>query len=870
MRPMSGRFSTLFVIGLAVCVSDAAKLQRVSPVDDRCIKLHFADGEVVYNWDDTTSGFCGDWGPWYTEPWADCNTLDEYRAFGSALNATNARRQDSYTISSSTDQAFGTAGKRPLNAHLKSKPWGASATDNTPAMHHWVFLELPSPMLRDHAYTIGISSGLNTDKTSYDLTFNEFQLESPAIRISNIGYDALATYKCADVYQWMGNGGGRDFSRYEGNSFHLVNAATLQKELTGVLQFHLQNSAEPFDGSYYDFTKASVWDCDFSSFSGIGTYRLVIEGIGCSDTFRIGVNNFEEAFRVSMQGMFYQRMGCEKPPAGGFPRSRRPLFMQGVDPVNFTVRISTLNMVTGENPDNRTYYGSSLSGATCAASWGGWSDAYDNDQRPLNFKCVFDILLPYYLNPSMFGDGQLYIPETGNGIPDIIDEALWEIDWWLRLRDPSGGYLTGLTNIKPPETVNYAGAACAWHGWCVAAACAMAADCFRIGGFADRERTYRDSAVAAFNWASRQSDPMYTTAVSDLMGRDLRMTAAAFLYNLTGETKYEDIVENESMVSDGTARIRRKGSNQLFATVAYLLSDRPIHYPALRDDMRAALINQAKGEYVDKMAASPTKAARLRHRWEGQCQTSNEMAMVAAAHRLCANRADSLHFETGLFSEAEWTLGRNPMGLVQMTGLSSRAVTQTFAPGRRDGHPGVTPGWTPFMCRDGWKNSDHIVRCMYYTNRCFPTDKTAWPWGEHFWNSRYCVPNSEATPQQTFSQKLVLYGYLCSLTKGLAARTGVLPDPQGKQRHPPRQHMRLREVHPTRVVLDIANDRPLEPAKFAAYRLQGRKLVAKPQAGPPGSVTIGFPKPLSAGTYLVTWRHAAGQSCVRFVIQSTP
>ena len=76
-------------------------------------------------------------------------------------------------------------------------------------------------------------------------------------------------------------------------------------------------------------------------------------------------------------------------------------------------------MVTGNNPDNRNWYSEELSGEIAETTWGGWSDAFDNDQRPVNFICVFDIMLTYYLNPDAFTDNQLYIPEIRNGIPDI-------------------------------------------------------------------------------------------------------------------------------------------------------------------------------------------------------------------------------------------------------------------------------------------------------------------------------------------------------------------------------------------------------------------------------------------------------------------
>ena len=111
--------------------------------------------------------------------------------------------------------------------------------------------------------------------------------------------------------------------------------------------------------------------------------------------------------------------------------------------------------------------------------------------------------------------------------------------------------------------------------------------------------------------------------------------------------------------------------------------------------MKQSIINQAKTDYVDKMENSPTKAVRWAAGWEGLMQTSNEMSLVAIAHKISENETDKKYFEKGLYAEAEWTLGRNPLGLVQMTGLTDRCFTQTFAPGRqrwisgintRDGH----------------------------------------------------------------------------------------------------------------------------------------------------------------------------------------
>jgi len=762
MLVKNNHFLIFAIIIFIATGSMAAKLVTISAVDNQCLVIHWQDGMVEYNWDDHTSGSCNGWDFLHTENWHLCPDKDQYIPFGLPLNTTLAQQPGTFMITSEGDSNYGEPGKQPIKIHRKSKVWEAAHDERKPVMHHWIYLELPSPLQRGKSYRLEMDENLNSGENLKIFNYDEFTSESPAIKISNIGYQKDAVHKSADVYLWMGDGGKRDFRRFTGAPWHLYDVRSEEIVHSGKLNFRMQNRPEP--GVEFDLTGADVWECDFSAFNKAGQYRLVIEGMGCSPVFEIGTNQFAEPFKVAMQGMFYQRMGCDEKPAGDFPYSRRPLFKQGVEPDGFQVFISKKDMVTGKNPDDRNYYSEELTGEIAEATWGGWSDAYDNDQRPVNFICVFDILLTYYLNPQAFSDNHLYIPETGNGIPDIIDEALWQIDWWLRMRDSKGGYLTGLTNIRPPENVNYAGAPNAWQGWCVAAASAMAADCFRLAGNKELQTQYTDAALEAYNRAMAQADKMMDVDVSGLRGRDLKMTAAAFLFNLTGDQKFEDVVNQESVAINPDAQIRNPGTcEQQYGSVGYIFSPHKVKYTALQSSMKNIIIRQAKDDYLAKMESSPTKAARWLNKWEGMVQTSNEMSLVAIAHKISQDAAEKTLFEKGLYAETEWTLGRNPLGLIQMTGFGERSITQTFAPGRRDGYPGVTPGWTPYMCRDGWNNQDDIHFCEWYTNRNYPRNKEVWPYGEHFWNSRYSVPNSEATPQQTFRQKIVLYGYLYSM-----------------------------------------------------------------------------------------------------------
>ena len=63
---------------------------------------------------------------------------------------------------------------------------------------------------------------------------------------------------------------------------------------------------------------------------------------------------------------------------------------------------------------------------------------------PFTLDVVIPLLMAYEFNPSVFGDNW-NIPESGNGIPDILDEVRWECDWLLRMQLPDGSVCNRVT-----------------------------------------------------------------------------------------------------------------------------------------------------------------------------------------------------------------------------------------------------------------------------------------------------------------------------------------------------------------------------------------------------------------------------------------
>ncbi len=86
---------------------------------------------------------------------------------------------------------------------------------------------------------------------------------------------------------------------------------------------------------------------------------------------------------------------------------------------------------------------------------GGWYDAGDHGKYVVNGGIsVAQLMMEYErtltgaAEPAAYGDGTLSIPESGNGVPDLLDEIRWELEWLMRMQVPEGGEYAGMANHK--------------------------------------------------------------------------------------------------------------------------------------------------------------------------------------------------------------------------------------------------------------------------------------------------------------------------------------------------------------------------------------------------------------------------------------
>jgi endoglucanase len=326
-----------------------------------------------------------------------------------------------------------------------------------------------------------------------------------------------------------------------GPRYAVVNAATGDTVFKGKPVSWQNGAIDPSSGD-------RVWHFDFSEVSATGTYFVAdVERNIRSYRFNISPSVYNEVLRQAMRTFFYQRSGFAK---------EEPYAEPGwVDAASHLGPGQDLNarLVTAPN-DPETERDVS----------GGWYDAGNFDKYSRwNAGYIVEMMQAYLERPQAWTD-DYNIPESGNGIPDLLDEAKWGLDHLLRMQEEDGGVLsivgashasppsaaTGPSRYGPPNTSATAA---------VAGAFAIASGVYRSVGMDGYADLLEESAIAAWDWAEanpnvifRNDDPAFGSQglatgqqETNDYGRLMeKLRAACFLFELTGDEKYRRFFDN--------------------------------------------------------------------------------------------------------------------------------------------------------------------------------------------------------------------------------------------------------------------------------------------------------------------------------------
>jgi len=177
-----------------------------------------------------------------------------------------------------------------------------------------------------------------------------------------------------------------------------------------------------------------VQQIDFSSVTARGEgYKLRVGGEE-SVPFAIGADVYRRLKYDALAFFYLQRSGIPiKMPYAGSPAFARAAGHLGDKSVACA-------------PESHCDYSLDASG--------GWYDAGDHGKYVVNGGFSVWLLqneyetLSRFGTAAAFGDGKLKIPESKNGRPDLLDEARWGLDLFLRLQVPAGHPMAGMVHQK--------------------------------------------------------------------------------------------------------------------------------------------------------------------------------------------------------------------------------------------------------------------------------------------------------------------------------------------------------------------------------------------------------------------------------------
>jgi endoglucanase len=287
------------------------------------------------------------------------------------------------------------------------------------------------------------------------------------------------------------------------------------------------------------------WWFDFTPVDTPGQYYIFDETNQCSSfPFTVSDNVYENLLKAAQKMFYYNR--CNYP---------KKLPWSGVDWIDVASHL-------GPGQDAEARYVNDKENAGSARDMrGGWYDAGDyNKYVTFAFNPVHVLFTAYEQSPSVFGD-DISIPESGNGIPDLLDELKWEMDWIIRMQDTMGGVFIKIGYIdynvpSPPgadKRPRYYGPVCSSSTIVASSLFAHAALVYAtIPQFADEVTGLTDRAVKAWNWY--HSNPKSETCDSqEIKSGDadmslgsqeqIALTAAIYLYALTKDPVYNNYIK---------------------------------------------------------------------------------------------------------------------------------------------------------------------------------------------------------------------------------------------------------------------------------------------------------------------------------------
>ncbi|EEF59667.1 glycoside hydrolase family 9 protein [Pedosphaera parvula] len=433
-------------------------------------------------------------------------------------------------------------------------------------------------------------------------------------------------------------------------------------------------------GKWGQFTNHA--ELDFSSVKSPGCYVLQM-GDAKSQPFSIAANTFGELPDELLEFMRQQRCGYNP-------------FLD----------------VVCHRMDGRTAFGPMTNG-TYMDAHGGWHDAGDLLKYLLTSgNATAQMLLAYKLNPHCSQDHFNALGQPGtNGIPDVLDEAHWGLEWMLRLHPAPDQLYHQVADDRDHTGFRLPHEEIADYGW--------GKGSYRVVYYADGKpqglKQYKSESTGIANLAGRYAAAMalaYQIWKDDAQQKEFAercLKAGIEVYQLgrakegvqqgnsySAPYRYAETTWADDMEWGAAELFRATGKKyylndaKRYATMiqseSWMGQEQTGHYQyypfmnvghfALYDSVDKKFKKVLAGYYRDGIERCMGMGQRSPYRigvpfiW-----CSNNLTTALATQILMYERmTGDLRYHRFMLAQRDWLLGRNPWGISMFTGIPEKGV----------------------------------------------------------------------------------------------------------------------------------------------------------------------------------------------------
>ena len=435
------------------------------------------------------------------------------------------------------------------------------------------------------------------------------------------------------------------------------------------------NLGKPVQSSY---SSAITRTADFSNFKKEGDFFLNVPTVGFSYPFKINKNIYREVAKASLKAFYFQRASIplEKRYAGDWARK------EGHPDTTVFIHPSAASLKHLAN--------------TIISSPGGWYDAGDYNKYIVNSGITMGTMMSAYEDfPGYFNKLTTNIPETGNAVPDVLNEVLYNLRWMLTMQDKEdGGVYHKCTNASFDAMVMPEAATAARYVVQKGTAAtldfaAVAAQASRVyKKFAKQFPGLADSCLVAsklaWQWAVKNSEviydqnemnkkylpPVVTGAYDDKNFKDEFFWAAAELFTTTKENIYLEQIQKRSI-----DEMTLPTWNNVDLPGCYTLLRLQSQLPIVAKNVIVAISKKVK-DMADAMIANGGNKAfaanfgqsKKDFVWGSNAVAMNESILLLNAYLISNNKKYLLP----ALSNLSYVLGQNATGYCFVTGFGSK------------------------------------------------------------------------------------------------------------------------------------------------------------------------------------------------------